>query len=181
MVVGPALVTAGALVPTAPATAGAAIATGVVVPIQNFAFHPGRLTVGVGAKVTFTNRDAAPHDATATGGPERFGSPTLADGKSWSHTFTTAGTYAYICSIHPYMKAVLIVAPAAGGRATAAATPGAAPPAGKEQATLAAGKEQATAPPVGARPWYPLAIVVTVMAGAVAISFISTTARRRQG
>jgi plastocyanin len=178
--VGLILVTAVALTPTGPARAGAPTAAGVVVPIQNFAFHPGRLTVSAGAKVTFTNRDAAPHDATATGGPERFGSPTLSDGKSWSHTFTTAGTYSYICSIHPYMKAVLVVAPSTGDRAAVPATTGGVPRAATGQATPAMGEPQAMAPAGGERPWYPLAIVVMIVTGAVAISFITTTAGRRR-
>jgi plastocyanin len=60
-----------------------------------------------GATVTWTNTDSAPHTVTADGGA--FSSATLADGSTFSHRFTTTGTFAYHCAIHPSMTGTVIV------------------------------------------------------------------------
>jgi plastocyanin len=84
-----------------------------LVTMANYAFSPAGLTVHVGDRVTWTNQDAAPHDVTTTSAPVAIHSPTLERGDSWSYTFTTPGTYVYICSIHPDMHATITVAAAA--------------------------------------------------------------------
>jgi plastocyanin len=83
------------------------------VTIQGFAFSPTPLTVQVGDTVTWTNMDSAPHNATANNGG--FKTPDLQQGQSASVTVTTPGTYTYICTIHPNMKATLIVQAATTG------------------------------------------------------------------
>jgi hypothetical protein len=71
--------------------------------------------------VTWTNQDTAPHTVTSEGsGP--LDSPNLQKGDSWSFTFTTPGTYAYYCAVHPDMKGPVTVTPAATS-STAAAAP----------------------------------------------------------
>ena len=100
--------------------------------MSNFAFAPSTLSVEVGATVQWTNHDTAPHDVTVTSGPVAVHSPMLTTGQSWQYHFTVAGTYSYICSIHPDMHATLTVhaAPApTTAAAAAAAAPRAAPPA----------------------------------------------------
>lgn len=84
-----------------------AVATDTVA-IQNFAFSPETITVKVGAKVTWTNKDSAAHTVTGDSddGPA---SGTLAQGASYSFTFNKAGTFSYECSIHPNMKGTVIV------------------------------------------------------------------------
>ena len=77
------------------------------VRIEDFAFEPGNLEVPVGARVTWTNEDSAPHDATAASGD--WNTRRLGDGESDTLAFETAGTFAYVCSIHPNMKARLTV------------------------------------------------------------------------
>jgi plastocyanin len=77
------------------------------VVIKDFAYSPGNLQVPVGAKVTWTNRDSAPHSATAKDGSWDTG--VLREGQSATLTFDRAGTYDYYCSIHPTMKAKLVV------------------------------------------------------------------------
>jgi LPXTG-motif cell wall-anchored protein len=77
------------------------------VTIQGFAFHPGSITVSVGDTVTWTNHDSADHTATASDGS--FDTGTLGQGRSGSHTFTRAGTFGYICSIHPNMHGTVVV------------------------------------------------------------------------
>jgi plastocyanin len=75
--------------------------------IQNFAFEPATLTVKVGEKVTWVNRDDEPHTATAT--DKRFASKTLENGDRFSTEFTAAGTYKYYCALHPKMTGQVIV------------------------------------------------------------------------
>jgi plastocyanin len=82
--------------------------SGHTVTIKGFAFHPSTLTVHVGAKVTFTNEDSTTHNATSSG-TSTIDSGSLPQGHSYTVTFTKPGTYNYICTIHPYMKATVIV------------------------------------------------------------------------
>lgn len=95
---------------SSPAGGGAATpVTGTTVAIKNFAFAPGTLTVKAGTTVTWTNQDTDAHTVTSqkAGGPLR--SPALGTGKSYSYTFTKAGSYAYLCTIHPFMTATVTV------------------------------------------------------------------------
>ena len=77
------------------------------VDISGFAFNPSGLTVAVGDKVTWTNSDSASHTATAD--DATFDSGNLANGGSYSHTFTTVGTIAYHCDLHTSMTATITV------------------------------------------------------------------------
>jgi len=79
------------------------------VDAMGYQFTPASLSIAVGDTVTWTNHDTAPHNIVVTDGPEKFTSPTLQTGQTFSHTFTQAGTYSYYCSIHPDMKATLTV------------------------------------------------------------------------
>jgi plastocyanin len=82
------------------------------VVIKQYMYLPMALTIEQGETVTWTNEDSVAHDVTVTAGPSSFHSPMLAQGKSWSHTFTAPGTYSYICSVHPDMKATVKVSAA---------------------------------------------------------------------
>jgi plastocyanin len=79
------------------------------VTIDNFAFGPGMLTVKRGTTVVWTNKDDDVHTVKSDGGPQAFKSPALDTGDSFAVTFDKAGTYQYICSIHPYMQGKIIV------------------------------------------------------------------------
>jgi plastocyanin len=70
-------------------------------------FSPTSVTVAVGDTVTWHNTGQAPHNATADDGS--FKTPTLNNGQSASHTFSQAGTFSYICTIHPQMKGTIRV------------------------------------------------------------------------
>jgi plastocyanin len=83
-------------------------ATKTEVIIGNFSFSPKRLTVPVGATVTWTNHDKVPHLVTSTNDQFKK-SPLLKAGQSFSNTFATGGTYSYFCSIHPQMTGKIIV------------------------------------------------------------------------
>jgi Cupredoxin-like domain len=73
------------------------------------------VTVHVGDTITWTNNGPSTHTATARDGS--FNTGPLKRGQSASHTFTHAGTFAYICQIHPFMHGTIVVlaAPAAAG------------------------------------------------------------------
>lgn len=91
------------------AAAAAAPAIGPVVTIANYSFHPATLTVTRDATVTWVNKDGDVHTIKGTDGPEAFGSAALDSGDQFKYTFHHAGTYHYICSVHPYMHGVVIV------------------------------------------------------------------------
>jgi plastocyanin len=91
---------------SAPAPSGEA-ARAEKVEIVDFAYDPDPVTVQVGGKVTWLNQDSAPHTATAEDGS--FDTGTLEEGKLKSETFKQAGTYAYICEIHPDMHGTVEV------------------------------------------------------------------------
>ena len=86
--------------------------TTAAVTIQNFAFTPATLTVAPGTKVVWTNKDSVAHTVTSDNGawPD---SGSLATGQSFTVTFGKPGTYPYHCSIHPYMKASVVVSSSA--------------------------------------------------------------------
>ncbi|MGB9047449.1 MAG: cupredoxin family copper-binding protein [Pseudonocardiaceae bacterium] len=95
--------------PTAASGQDAPVATNAV-SIQNFAFSPAIVTVKAGTTITWTNRDQDSHTVTAMpGGP--FHSPTLNTAQSYQYTFTTPGRFDYLCTIHPFMTATVVVTP----------------------------------------------------------------------
>lgn len=90
------------------------------VAIADFAFSPATLTITAGDTVTWTNEDQVAHTATSTTGA--FDSGLLDQGDSFSLTFTTPGTYDYLCTPHPTMTGRIVVQ-AAASAPTAAPTP----------------------------------------------------------
>jgi LPXTG-motif cell wall-anchored protein len=89
----------------------AEVAADRTVTIGDFRFGPGSVTVDVGDTVTWTNRGKTEHTATGDG----FDTGTLAQGQSGSHTFGSAGSFAYICTPHPFMEGTVRVVAASGG------------------------------------------------------------------
>lgn len=85
------------------------------VTIADFSFTPGTITINQGDTVTWVNNGPTPHSATSSNGA--FDTGILRKGQSGSHTFSEAGTFAYICTPHPYMKGTVVVqaAQAEGG------------------------------------------------------------------
>jgi len=75
--------------------------------IKNFKFVPAVITVKAGTVVTWTNTDDVMHSATAD--DKSFDSDLLGKGKSYSFTFTKAGTYSFHCTPHQYMTGKVIV------------------------------------------------------------------------
>ncbi len=90
----------------APAGGGAATST---IDIKNFLYSPDAATVKVGAKVSVTNEDSAPHTLTDKATPPSFDSDTITKGQTRTVTFTKAGTFKYYCAFHPTMSGTITV------------------------------------------------------------------------
>jgi plastocyanin len=93
--------------PATPATAVRRPVAGDAVTIRNFAFSPQVVTVTAGTIVHWTNQDSEAHTVTSDAGA--FGSSALQPGAGYSFTFTKPGTYAYHCTIHPFMTGKVVV------------------------------------------------------------------------
>jgi amicyanin len=91
--------TGGSIAPAPAATAN--------VDIVNFKFTPAAVTVKAGTTLVWTNTDAIAHSVNFT--TEAINSAVLNQKNQFSHTFTAPGTYAYICSIHPFMHGTVTV------------------------------------------------------------------------
>jgi plastocyanin len=99
--------------PQAPATPAASAAQAAppvrmaTVDINSFKYKPVVIAVRKGGRVRWTNSDAAAHTATAD--DRSFDTQTIDKGKARMVSFTTAGTFAYHCDFHPFMKATVVV------------------------------------------------------------------------
>lgn len=87
---------------------GGSAAPGAV-GIVNFTYDPDPLTVAVGDTVTWTNEDDFAHTVTSQDeGPLDSGD--IEGGGTFEATFDTAGTFSYVCAIHPNMSGDVEVA-----------------------------------------------------------------------
>jgi plastocyanin len=75
------------------------VATSIVDLPPSYKFVPSSITVAADTTVTWTNHDNFTHtvDLAADPGPPLSMSP----GESATHTFDAAGTFDYVCSLHP--------------------------------------------------------------------------------
>ncbi len=110
-----------AVVVVAALGSGVALAASQTVTIADLAFAPPSVTVSVGDTVTWTNTDAQTHTATADDESWDAGNIT-GNGGTGAVVFTTAGSYAYHCTIHPTMTGTVVVE-AAGATAAASIQP----------------------------------------------------------
>ena len=78
------------------------------IDIKDFNFNVSELTINIGDKVTWTNKDSSTHTVTSDSGGE-ISSLYLANTQSYTHKFTSVGTFAYHCKLHPMMKGKVIV------------------------------------------------------------------------
>jgi plastocyanin len=90
-----------------PATTYAVAKGGVTVSMRDFSFAPATVTIGVGDSVTWVNDGEEPHTATADNGS--FDTGELAPGGSGSQTLSSAGSFAYSCTLHPGMVGTVVV------------------------------------------------------------------------
>jgi len=99
---------AAVAVPVATSSAAKPAANATVV-LKNIAFNPRSVTIKKGGSVTWTWRDGpTPHTVTSTG-RTHFKSASARMSGRYTVKFTKAGTYHYVCMIHPGMAGVVIV------------------------------------------------------------------------
>jgi plastocyanin len=80
------------------------------VAIQSGAFDPPALLVLAGDTVAWHNASFRNHTVTARDGS--FGSPgQIGTGGGYSFTFSSSGSFAYYCQVHPFMTGVVAVFP----------------------------------------------------------------------
>jgi plastocyanin len=96
----PPTTTAAAPAPAVPVGSGPRTVT-----IADYRYGPATLTVRAGTRVTWRNRDASPHTASAAG----LDTGTLTQGGSRTLALRTPGTYRYVCQFHPYMHGTVVV------------------------------------------------------------------------
>jgi amicyanin len=89
------------------------IVPGSSAPNNPMFYDPSPANVAVGTTVTWTNDDATLH-TVYSGSPTQdsgklFQSPFMAKGKTFTHTFDTAGTFDYYCTLHPFMIGQVVV------------------------------------------------------------------------
>jgi len=71
------------------------------------AYAPNPIVISVGSTIKWTNNDNITHDVTSQN--NLFISGELAPGATYSHTFQSAGTFPYYCTIHPMMVGTVTV------------------------------------------------------------------------
>jgi plastocyanin len=96
------LLLASLLIPAAARSDG-----GAKITIDNFTFSPAKLVISKGTEVTWTNQDDIPHTIVLTANNAR--SKAIDTDKTFSYRFDKAGTFAYICGLHPQMHGQVVV------------------------------------------------------------------------
>ncbi len=77
------------------------------VAIKSAGFSPASVTIATADAVKWTNRDTKNHQVVANNGS--FASPVIGPGKSYTHTFRTAGTFRYHDALHPALTGRIVV------------------------------------------------------------------------
>jgi plastocyanin len=95
--------------------AAPAFAAGHAVAIRDSSFGPSSITIRTGDSITWTNRGTNNHNVTF----DSFASnEQMEPGTKYSHTFRTAGTFRYTCTLHGFTGKVVVT-----GSATPKSTP----------------------------------------------------------
>jgi plastocyanin len=105
--------------PTAPSGSTPSAPSSASVSIPGRSFSPASITIAAGGTVRWSNSDRDSHTVTADSGS--FDSGILASGRTFSHTFSAAGAFAYHCEIHPDMRGTVTVTGAGGATGSTAA------------------------------------------------------------
>ena len=79
----------------------------VRVTIHGLSFGPARLVVSPSTRIVWTNQDPFAHTVSSDKG--LWDSGALDSGTHFARVFTTAGTFAYHCNIHPFMHGLVTV------------------------------------------------------------------------
>ena len=81
------------------------------VVMRDLEFSPTAVRARVGQQVSWANADGSPHNVRYVSGPRFPNSPTIRPGGRFALRLTQAGTIQYYCSLHPWMKATIVVSP----------------------------------------------------------------------
>jgi plastocyanin len=104
-----AVLAAAAVAVVVPVATSIAAPAGKTVTLKNIAFNPAKVTIKKGATITWVWKDGpTPHTVTSTGKTKFKSTPAKSSGK-YSVKFTKAGTYKYVCTIHPGMAGTVVV------------------------------------------------------------------------
>jgi plastocyanin len=88
-----------------PAKAPVRVAQTYTIRIEDMKFEPASLTVHVGDTVVWQNDDMVPHTAVGPG----FTSPTIPADQSYTWKAGQAGSFPYVCTLHPMMSGSVTV------------------------------------------------------------------------
>ncbi|WP_405167186.1 cupredoxin family copper-binding protein [Nocardia sp. NBC_01499] len=94
---------------TTPQPTGDTKPAAITVDVNNMKFAPADVTVKIGDTVTWHFSDKAPHTVQGIGDKAMGLNSPIIDKGDWSYTFTVAGTYRYLCSLHPEMRGTVTV------------------------------------------------------------------------
>ena len=84
------------------------VAGGTKVSMKDIKFAPDSISVKAGDAVTWTNNDTVGHDVT--GDNFKSGDPgAMQNGDTYANTFDKAGTFNYVCTVHPGMEGSVTV------------------------------------------------------------------------
>ena len=97
-----------------PAAIGARATVESEIEMEDFSFRPARKVVARGGVVVWKNRDRAPHNASSIArradGTRFFRTRTVSfRGEVTARAPRRAGTYRYLCTLHPNMHGTLVV------------------------------------------------------------------------
>ena len=78
--------------------------------IQAEGYYPRVITIDAGDTVVWINKDPFPHTVTSSGATNHaFDSGEIAPNRSWKLMVRDKGQFSYVCTLHPTMKASLVV------------------------------------------------------------------------
>jgi len=93
-----------------PAASRTASGAQVRVFMKTLEFTPATVHATAGQRIVWRNLDSSPHNVTYVSGPHFTSSRRiLRPGAAFSITVTTPGTIHYFCTLHPWMKAAIVV------------------------------------------------------------------------
>jgi len=90
----------------ASADGGATASRAASVRIEGFTYEPATLRIAKGTSVSFANASGTAHTATRKGS---FTTGRIKPGKAATIRFAQRGSFAYHCTIHPFMRGKVVV------------------------------------------------------------------------
>lgn len=77
------------------------------VTIAGFKFAPDTVTAAPNAAIAWTNKDSAPHQVVVSA--KNLKTPVINGGQSAELKISEAGSYDYVCGIHPSMTGKIVI------------------------------------------------------------------------